>query len=86
MTSSRNPSGQERGFATEILGYATWDLQRQRFTKFEAIAIGTRWGGTQFNGRAGDLDAAPIGVVLSLGSGETSERTPPARVYKYGWR
>ena len=83
---SRNPTEQERGFATEILGFATWDLKNQRFTKFEAVAIGTRWGGTQFNGRAGDLDASPIGVALSLGSGDTSERTPPARVYKYGWR
>jgi hypothetical protein len=82
----RNPGEQERGFATTMLGHANFDKRTQRFIAFEIVAKGTRWGGTQFNDRAGDLDVAPIGAVLSLGSAETSERVPPARIWNYGWR
>lgn len=82
----KNPSEQELGFETTLLGHAEFSKSQQRFTTFEMVAKGTRWGGTQFNDRAGDLDAGPIGAVLSLGSGEVAERVAPARIWNYGWR
>jgi hypothetical protein len=82
----KQPDQQEIGFETTILGHATFDTKKQRFVAFEMIAKGTRWGGTQFNGRSDSLGAGPIGAVLSLGSGEVSERVAPARIWSYGWR
>jgi hypothetical protein len=77
-----DPDVQARGFATRILGRAVWDRTEGRFRSFEMLALGTRWGGTQFNGRADDLDEAPIGVAFQLAG---DERVAPALIWQYGW-
>jgi len=46
-----------------LLGEATYDLKRDRFLTFELVALGSRWGGTQLNGRWRDTGAAPIGIL-----------------------
>ncbi len=82
----KEPSEQERGFETELLGRATFDRKQERFTRFELIAAGTRWGGTPFNARGDDLEPTPIGVSFSLTQGTPPERVAPALVWEYGWK
>jgi hypothetical protein len=42
------------------------------------VAVGSRWGGTQLNGRRGDTDAAPIGILFTLAADSPCERVAPA--------
>ena len=76
---------QERGFATELLGRALFEPASGRFTRFELAAVGTRWGGAQFNGRQDDLAEAPIGVLFTLAGSSPAEHVPPAAIWDYGW-
>jgi hypothetical protein len=78
------PREQERGVETELAGRATFDRAAQRFMRFELVAVGTRWGGTQFNCRGDDLEPAPIGFSFSL-SGADAPRVAPAQIWSYGW-
>jgi hypothetical protein len=50
------------------------------------VAVGTRWGGTQYNGRGRDLAPAPFGAVLSLAGESRAERVAPEHFRGYGWR
>jgi len=78
-----HPVEQERGIEVELLGRA--ELEGERFVAFELVAVGTRWGGTQFNGRGDDLRPAPIGFSLTLAGSGPSDRVAPALVWEYGW-
>ncbi len=75
---------QERGYDGILYGEAEWDGRSSRFTKFELLAIGTRWGGTQYNQRHDDLGRAPIGHLFVLAKPE--DRVAPANIWTYGWR
>lgn len=79
------PTPQKRGHETQLLGFATYDPGTQRFTAFELLALGTRWGGSQFNQRADDLDPAPIGTLFVLAGDTPVERVAPAFFRRYGW-
>jgi hypothetical protein len=79
------PTPQKRGHETKILGHATYDLDRQKFTAFEMLALGIRWGGTQYNQRGDDLDPAPIGTIFVLAGDTPTERVAPAFFRQYGW-
>ena len=81
----RGPGTQARGLEAQLLGFARYDLERGRFVGFEVVAVGTRWGGTQYNGRSDDLDPAPFGVVLSLAGDSHAERVAPEHFEGYGW-
>jgi hypothetical protein len=78
------PSRQERGLEMKLLGSARFDRKRGRFVGFEAVAVGTRWGGTQYNCRENDLAAAPFGAVLSLAGASRAERVAPEHFRGYG--
>jgi len=78
------PTEQERGFETTIEGRGEFDVASERFVELELVASGTRWGATQYNGRADDVEPAPIGVVMALD--ETASRVAPASLWVYGWR
>ncbi len=80
------PSPQERGLEMDLLGHARYDLKEGRFVAFEVVAVGTRWGGTQYNGRGRDLDPAPFGAVLSLAGNAHADRVTPEHFWGYGWR
>lgn len=70
------------GVVTQLLGRATYDLQRRVFEEFEIVALGRRWGHTQFNVRRNDEESGPLGYVFRL----TSEKTPhvaPAFLHAY---
>lgn len=79
-----DPTKQERGIETSVLGFAQFDVATGRFTAFEAVGLGTRWGATQYNGRTDDAAAAGIGYLFSLA--ESHERAAPAFIWRYGWR
>ena len=74
------------GLDMRLLGKATYDLAKERFTAFEMVAVGSRWGGTQNNSRRADLDAAPIGHVFTLAGDGHCDRIAPAfnfhRIYR----
>ncbi len=78
------PLAQSRGIDLRFAGVASYDQQQQRFVALQLIGEGTRHGGTQYNSRGGDLETAPIGLVLRW----TPEpaRVAPAFFWKYGWR
>lgn len=80
------PSDARRGFEGRLLGSATWDAAAQRFVAFEMLAVGLRWGGTQYNARHDDLGPSPIGYVFELAGPEPHEHVAPAAFWEYGWR
>jgi hypothetical protein len=80
-----NPTPQKRGFETQVLGFAEYDTERERFVRFEMLAVGTRWGGTTYNGRSNDLEPNPIGVAFTLAGDSPAERVAPAHLRDYGW-
>lgn len=79
------PGPQERGYEPKLLGRATYDLKDGRFTAFELVAVGTRWGVGNCNQRH-DARPGPMGVVLTLAGNSPAERLPPAFISHYGWR
>ena len=82
----QSPSPQKRGYDAKLLGRATFDRAKQRFTDFEMLAVGMRWGATQYNGRANDRDPAPMAVAFTLAGSAPAERVPPAFLGAYGWK
>ena len=71
-----------RGVKTELLGRATWDRAKERFTVFDLVATGMRHGATQFNGRYDDLEPNPIGFAFVLAPPE-HPRVAPAFWWRY---
>ena len=69
----------------KILGSAVYDPQKGKFTTFEALAVGTRWGMTRFNFREQDQKISPIGFALVLVEDKPAHRVAPAHVFAYGW-
>ncbi len=67
----------DNGFDVALRGEATWDEEQGRFTAFDLVAAGTRWGTNQYNFRYDDLGPAPIGVALTLAGTTPSDRTAP---------
>ncbi len=74
-----------RGVQTRMVGTATFDRASGRFTAFELVAVGTRWGQTRYNFRQGDLDESPIGFALILDPEDPGNRVAPAEIGAYGW-
>jgi hypothetical protein len=69
-----------RGYEMKLLGLATWDAKKERFTTFDLVAAGNRWGGWN-PARTEDLASNPMGVVFRLAPGDSGgDRVPPAFV------
>lgn len=79
-----DPQQRTRGADFALLGYADWDAAAEKFTRFDLLAVGDRWGATQYNGRADDPGPAPMGVLFTIT--EEPERVAPAYIWRYGWR
>lgn len=73
--------GQTQGLECELRGRAEFD--GERFTRFELVAVGRRWGGTTYNAR-GDQGESRLGIALVLD--ERAPRVAPANHWRYGWR
>lgn len=70
----------------KLLGYATYDARRERFTSFEMLAVGSRSGGSPYNQRhdsGGKEDG--IGFYFTLAGDSAADRLPPAQWEQYGW-
>jgi hypothetical protein len=68
----------QHGLDMQLLGKATFDLAKGRFLTFDLVAIGSRWGGTRYNGRRRDTDPAPMGILFNLADDTPCERVAPA--------
>lgn len=77
-TRTAKEKGREHGLEMRLLGKATFNLAKGRFRAFEMVAVGSRWGGTRYNVRWGDKDAAPIGILFTLAEDSSCERVAPA--------
>ena len=77
-TRTATEDGRQHGLDMRLLGKATFDLAKGRFLTFELVAVGSRWGGTQYNGRRDDTDAAPIGILFKLAEASPCDRVAPA--------
>jgi len=78
----RLPRRAERSFQANLLGYATFDPEKQRFTKFEIFALGIQQGGGERSSPA----PVPIGVALTLAEDTPMERVEPFHLELYGSR
>lgn len=74
----------ERGYHCRLYGCLTFDQAQQRFVRFDVLAVGDRWGGTEHNVRWDDLDPAPLGIAFELSGDVPQERIPPhANLWDY---
>jgi hypothetical protein len=78
---NREQRSSETGFAARLEGEAEWDAGAGRFTRFDLLATGPRWGTNQYNNRQDDLGPAPLGIAFRLAGSEPRDRTPPHTIY-----
>ena len=69
-----------RGIELQLIGDLTYNRRAKTFEKFDAIAVGNRWGATTYNSRFDDLGPAPIGFAFELASDSAFDRTPPQAI------
>jgi hypothetical protein len=81
-----SPSAQRLGMSLRLYGTGTYQISEGKFTGLEIIALGTRFGATQYNGRHDDLDPAPIGFLVTRAGDTAAERVAPSFFWSYGWR
>src|SRR5207248_6290018 len=67
----------ERGFDCRLDGWLRYDRRHERFERFDVIAVGMRWGGSEHNCRWDDLDPAPMAIAFELAGDTPRDRTPP---------
>ncbi len=79
---ARIPRRPERSFDATLLGYATYDVNLQKFAKFELVAFGSHSGGGTH------LHAGPVtmGAVLALAGDGPVDRVEPRHFRLYGWK
>lgn len=75
------PQQVERGVEMSLGGTLRWNRKTQTFDRFDVVAAGTRWGGTEHNLRWDDLDPAPLGIAFELAGVGAQDRIPPQGVY-----
>ena len=85
-TRAAAPAPESRGFESKLAGRATWDPQTEKFTAFELVAVGERWGAGNCNQRNDDIARAPIGVAMVLATNKPEHRICPAFISQYGWK
>ncbi len=80
------PAEEPRGTDAKMQGTATFNTKLERFTQFDAVALGIRWGGTRHNGRYDDPGPSPMGWAFVLAGDSPSERIAPAHLWDaYDW-
>ena len=76
---------QRLGFDAQLLGAAKFDRKAQRFTEWRLLAVGMRYGATEFNGRHDDPGPAPMGVAFDL-QADDAPAVAPSMHWAYGWK
>ncbi len=72
-----------RGMIVDVLGKAIYDEAQGRFVQFDLVAIGDRWGRTEYNSRAGDGDSNPVGFVARLAAPNAPRVAPSFAAWGY---
>lgn len=67
----------ERGFDCRLQGFLSYDRVRGRFVRFDLLAVGNRWGGSEHNVRWDDMAPAPMAVAFELASDRAWDRIRP---------
>jgi hypothetical protein len=71
---------------TSILGHAAYNLDKQAFIDFESVALGSRRGQTQLNGRRRDPESGPLGFVFEMAAADAPPIAPAfIRNYDVPW-
>jgi hypothetical protein len=86
QTRAASVRGPARGVVTRLLGKAVWKADAGKFSAFELVAAGTRWGGTgkgKSNDRAGEEGVQGIGFTFQLAGDTPAEHVPPLYVLGY---
>ncbi len=86
LKDTQGPAKHKIGMNLELFGSAEFDTAKSRFVSFEVLAVGRRFGATQYNGRHDDMEQAPVGFCLSLAGDTPAEHVAPAFYWAYGWR
>lgn len=74
------------GVETHILGHATYDLDKEAFVEFQMVALGSRRGRTELNGRRRDPESGPVGFVFELAPADAPPVAPAfIRYYDVPW-
>ena len=63
-------------------GAVVFDRKQQKFTRFDLLAAGERWGGCIYNFRDNDMGRSPIGFAFQVIENVEDDPTPP-RFYAY---
>jgi hypothetical protein len=83
---ARGRRASDNGVETRILGHATFDLDKGAFVEFQMVALGTRWGRTELNGRRRDPESGPVGFVFELAPADAPPIAPAfIRNYDAPW-
>jgi hypothetical protein len=74
------------GVQTHLLGHAVYDLNKGAFVEFQVVALGTRWGHTELNGRRRDRESGLLGFVFELAPADAPAIAPAfIRNYDVPW-
>ena len=79
---ARLPRKPDRGYDAKLLGYATFDLEKNKFVKFDLVAKGLHHGG----GTGAYTVPTTLGIVLSLAGDRPMDRIEPLHINRYSWR
>jgi hypothetical protein len=79
------PAQHRLGMELKLFGTAEFDTAKDAFVAFDLVALGTRHGATQYNGRHDDPGPAPIGFCLGLAGDTPAEHVAPAFHWEYRW-
>ena len=66
-------------------GAVAFDRKQQRFSRFDLLAVGERWGGSLYNFRDSDLNRSPIGFAFQVISNVEDNPTPPSYLAYYNY-
>ncbi len=74
-----------RGVRAKILGSATFDRGKERFTQFKMVAVGKRFGGAYVGRSPDDWGEHPIGFSFVMGRPTPAEQLAPEFPERYPW-
>lgn len=67
----------DRGYDVRLLGHLHYDTVRQKWDRFEVVAVGDHWGEGKFTPHARP-GRTPLGVLFELARGDApADRVPP---------
>jgi hypothetical protein len=66
----------ERGIDLKLLGYLSFDVRAQRFTRFDVVALGRNWATASHNGEVRQ-GKGPIGFAIQLAAGSPYDQVAP---------